>query len=199
MPERARSPVKILSGGERNRLLLAKLFTKVCNVLVMDEPTNDLDTETLELLEELLVRYQGTLLLVSHDRAFIDNVVTSTLVFEGEGRINEHVGGYFDWLKQHTQQKQSIVARASLRPQTARRRKRTRKISYKQQLELESLPQLIENLEAEQQLLQTAMSDTAFYQRDGQEIAAAKERLYALDQELTSAYLRWEELESIET
>ncbi len=198
-PERARSPVKILSGGERNRVLLAKLFTKACNVLVMDEPTNDLDTDTLELLEELLVNYQGTLLLVSHDRAFIDNVVTSSLVFEGEGIINEYMGGYVDWLKrQNTQQTKSIAAGASSKSQSFHRRERSRKISYKQQLELEALPQRIENLEAEQQQLQTAMNDTDFYHQDGKEIAAAKDRLLTLDQELTAAYLRWEELESIE-
>ncbi len=198
-PQRARSPVKTLSGGERNRLLLAKLFTKAFNVLVMDEPTNDLDTETLELLEELLVNYQNTLLLVSHDRAFLDNVVTSTLVFEGGGRINEYVGGYTDWLKQQKSPQAKLIAAATtLNTESVRRREPSRKISYRQQLELQALPQRIENLETEQQQLQTAMSDTDFYQQDGQEIAAAKARLCALDQELTAAYQRWEELESIE-
>lgn len=194
--DRARSPVKILSGGERNRLLLAKLFTRPFNVLVMDEPTNDLDMETLELLEELLVDYQGTLLLVSHDRAFIDNVVTSTLAFEGEGNINEYIGGYLDWLRQR---KLQPAKTPPPKPQPERQRTSARKISYKQLRELESLPHHIEILEAEQQRLLTAMNGSNFYQQAGDAIATAKVRLQALELELATAYGRWEELEAIKS
>jgi len=156
-PARARSPVKVLSGGERNRLLLAKLFTKPSNVLVLDEPTNDLDIETLDLLEELLMEYAGTVLLVSHDRAFINNVVTSTLVIEDEGRVNEYVGGYDDWLRQSKKLKEEppvVPARAeekkdAPRPASAR----SRKLSFKEQKELDELPKRLEELEAEQQML----------------------------------------------
>ncbi len=196
-PERSRSPVRILSGGERNRLLLAKLFTKPSNVLIMDEPTNDLDTETLELLEELLFDYPGTLLLVSHDRAFLNNVVTSTLVLEGQGRVGEYVGGYDDWLRQRRLPEPPIKAEKvkAGRPKPARERRQT--LSFKQQRELEALPQQIEALEAEQKNLYQAMSDPSFYQQAGDEIASAKARLEALEQEIETACLRWEELESL--
>jgi ATP-binding cassette subfamily F protein uup len=194
--DRARSPVKILSGGERNRLLLAKLFTRPFNVLVMDEPTNDLDMETLELLEELLVNYPGSLLLVSHDRAFIDNVVTSTLAFEGEGSINEYVGGYLDWLRQRKLQPAKTNP-SQLQP--AQQRTSARKISYKQLRELEALPHHIEILEAEQERLLAAMSNSIFYQQAGDAIATTKARLQALEQELATAYGRWEELEAIKS
>ena len=196
-PERSRSPVRILSGGERNRLLLAKLFTKPSNVLIMDEPTNDLDTETLELLEELLFDYPGTLLLVSHDRAFLNNVVTSTLVFEGQGHIGEYVGGYDDWLRQRRLPEPPIKAEKvkAERPKPARERRQT--LSFKQQRELEALPHQIEALEAEQKNLYQAMSDPSFYQQTGDEIAGAKVRLEVLEQEIEIACLRWEELESL--
>jgi ABC transport system ATP-binding/permease protein len=196
-PERSRSPVRILSGGERNRLLLAKLFTKPSNVLIMDEPTNDLDTETLELLEELLFDYPGTLLLVSHDRVFLNNVVTSTLVLEGQGRVGEYVGGYDDWLRQRRLPEPPSKAEKvkSGRPKPARERRQM--LNFKQQRELEALPQQIEAFEAEQKNLYQAMSDPLFYQQAGDEIARAKARLEALEQEIETASLRWEELESL--
>ncbi len=194
-PDRARSPVRILSGGERNRLLLAKLLTKPSNVLVMDEPTNDLDAETLELLEELLLDYPGTLLLVSHDRVFLNNVVTSTLVFEGEGQISEYVGGYDDWLRQR---KPNMPVKAEKTPakgeKSKPRRNGPQKMSYKGQCELEALPQRIEEMEEEQQQLYQTMADPTFYQQGGGEIAKAKDRLKALEQELDATYQRWEEL-----
>ncbi|MEJ2685609.1 MAG: ATP-binding cassette domain-containing protein, partial [Gammaproteobacteria bacterium] len=197
-PERARSPVKSLSGGERNRLLLARLFAQPANVLVMDEPTNDLDVETLELLEELLTGYEGTLLLVSHDRAFLDNVVTSTLAFEGDGRIGEYVGGYQDWLRQRPAP-QSGSAPAAAPPAPARRPAsgggKSRKLSYKDQRELDGLPARIEALEAEQQSLQARTSEADFYQQDREAIADTLARLEAVGEELEQAYARWETLE----
>ncbi|MBM4055541.1 MAG: ATP-binding cassette domain-containing protein [Planctomycetes bacterium] len=199
-PDRARVSVKILSGGERNRLLLARLFTKPSNVLVMDEPTNDLDVETLELLEELLLDYQGTLLLVSHDRAFLNNVVTSTLVFEGEGRINEYVGGYDDWLRQRvvTVQDDSPAKQpvSGIEPENKQSR-RPRKLSYKEKRELESLPHQIESMETEQKQLFQTMSDPIFYQKGKDEIEKLKGRASALECELAEAFQRWEILEKI--
>jgi ATP-binding cassette subfamily F protein uup len=195
-PERARSPVRILSGGERNRLLLARLFTKPSNVLVMDEPTNDLDTETLELLEELLLDYPGALLLVSHDRTFLNNVVTSTLVLEGEGRVGEYVGGYDDWLRRRRPVAPVDTGKIATRTVTQRPRpERRQSLSYKEQRELEALPPLIETLEAEQAKLYASLSDPSFYQRRGAEIAGAKVRLESLERELDDAYRRWEALE----
>ena len=159
-PDRARISASVLSGGERNRLLLARLFTRPSNVLVMDEPTNDLDIETLELLEELLVDYKGTLLLVSHDRAFLNNVVTSTIVFEGEGEVNEYVGGYDDWLRQRKQvEKVSSKRTDGERELTGKECERPRKLSYKEKRELAALPGRIEALEAEQDQLHQTMSD----------------------------------------
>ncbi|HKJ08400.1 MAG TPA: ATP-binding cassette domain-containing protein [Gammaproteobacteria bacterium] len=197
-PERARSPVKSLSGGERNRLLLARLFAQPANVLVMDEPTNDLDVETLELLEELLTGYEGTLLLVSHDRAFLDNVVTSTLAFEGDGRIGEYVGGYQDWLRQRPAP-QTGSAPADAPPAPAKRPAsgggKSRKLSYKDQRELDGLPARIEALEAEQQNLQARTSEADFYQQDREAIADTLARLEAVGEELEQAYARWETLE----
>ncbi len=196
-PERARTPVRALSGGERNRLLLAKLFARPSNVLVMDEPTNDLDLETLELLEELLLDYQGTLLLVSHDRAFLNNVVTSTLVFEGEGRIGEYVGGYDDWVRQRAApQRAKPAAPTPPRPRARRATPGPRKLGYAHQRELAELPQRIEALEQAQAELHKSMADPAFYQQDGSSIAAAKSRLAVLNQELEQSYRRWEELEA---
>jgi ABC transport system ATP-binding/permease protein len=196
-PERSRSPVRILSGGERNRLLLAKLFTKPSNVLIMDEPTNDLDTETLELLEELLFDYPGTLLLVSHDRAFLNNVVTGTLVFEGQGRVGEYVGGYDDWLRQRRLPEPPIKAEKVKTGRSKPARERRQALSFKEQRELEALPQRIEALEAEQKSLYQTMSDPLFYQQAGDEIVKARARLEALELEIETASLRWEELESL--
>ncbi|MEJ1355229.1 MAG: ATP-binding cassette domain-containing protein [Candidatus Sedimenticola sp. (ex Thyasira tokunagai)] len=200
-PDRVRQPVKALSGGERNRLLLARLFAKPANVLVMDEPTNDLDVETLELLEELLLNYQGTLLLVSHDRAFLNNVVTSTLVFEGDGCINEYVGGYDDWLWQR-QAAEKSKAEKKAAPKVANKpvgeaAVKAKKLSYKDQRELDALPKRLEELEANIDQLQAAMSDPTFYQQSAEEMAKANEQLQSLEMELAGAYERWEALEAL--
>ena len=199
-PDRARVSVKTLSGGERNRLLLARLFTKPSNVLVMDEPTNDLDVETLELLEELLMEYQGTLLLVSHDRTFLNNIATSTLVFEGEGLINEYVGGYDDWLRQRTVHAQNDSPEKQLPPKLkaeSKQSKRTRKLSYNEKRELESLPHRIELLETEQQQLSQTMGNPVFYQKGKDEMEKIKGRALALECELAEAFHRWEALEKL--
>ena len=198
-PERAQSPVRALSGGERNRLLLARLFARPFNVLVMDEPTNDLDIETLELLEERLATWPGTLLLVSHDRAFIDHVVTSTFVFEGDGHVQEYIGGYEDWLRQR--RRTPVVSGSSRTPEaepTPARRGATspRKPSYKEQLELEQLPARIETLEAEQRQLQAAVSDADFYKKPAGEIHETLARLEELETLLLDAYTRWDALDS---
>jgi ATP-binding cassette subfamily F protein uup len=200
-PERALSPVKALSGGERNRLLLARLFARPFNVLVMDEPTNDLDIETLELLEERLATWPGTLLLVSHDRAFIDHVVTSTLVFESDGRVQEYVGGYEDWLRQR-RQAEPAPARRVAAPTVANdgtisaNDVAPRKASYKEQRELEQLPSRIEALEAEQQQLQAAVASPEFYKRTAADIHEALRRLEELETLLLAAYARWDALDS---
>ncbi|HEX6985226.1 MAG TPA: ATP-binding cassette domain-containing protein [Planctomycetaceae bacterium] len=193
-PERARSPARFLSGGERNRLLLAKLFTKPSNVLVLDEPTNDLDTETLELLESLLVDYGGTVLLVSHDRAFLDNVATSVLAFEGDGAFKEYEGGYDDWLRS---QRLSAAVEPE-RPAAAppRPAPRPKKLTFKEQRELDSLPERIHSLEEEQRRLHEAMADPAFFRQGGEKIAEATARLEVLAAELAAAYERWEALEA---
>ena len=198
-PERVDSPVKALSGGERNRLLLAKIFTRSANMIVLDEPTNDLDVETLELLEDLLADYEGTLLLVSHDRTFLDNVVTSTLVFEGRGKVGEYAGGYEDWERQRS----SSLTTPPKRPRTpprvtfadGERANGTRKLSYKEQRELEALPAKIEALEAEQAQLHRMMAGAEFYRQPSDKIAATMERLQALTNELEACYARWESLE----
>jgi ATP-binding cassette subfamily F protein uup len=201
-PERLQSPVSTLSGGERNRLLLARLFARPANLLVMDEPTNDLDVETLELLEELLLDYPGTLLLVSHDRAFLDNVVTSSLVFEGDGVIGDFVGGYSDWQRQRqdTMEKPVVIqppqAGDRVKAVQAKPAGKPRKLSYKDQRELESLPQRIEILETDQAQLQKQTADPGFYQLPADEIAAGLARLEALSTELEDCYARWEALES---
>jgi len=197
-PERARAPITALSGGERNRLLLAKLFAKPSNLLVMDEPTNDLDVETLELLEELLAAYQGTLLLVSHDREFLDNVVTGTLALEGGGRVGEYVGGYTDWQRQSAPLATARKAeRAPVKPvaETAAAAAAKRKLSYKDARELELLPQRIEVLEARIAELGIAMQQPAFYQQDSARILASNAELAALQGELDAAYARWQELD----
>lgn len=197
-PERARTPVKALSGGERNRLLLARIFTKPSNVLVLDEPTNDLDVDTLELLESLLVDYAGTILLVSHDREFIDNVVTSTLVFEGGGKVSEYVGGYADWLRQR-QMKKPVAEKAkatnSVVGKPVEPASKLRKLSYKEQRELEQLPFQIEKLDAEMEQLQQQMAQTDFYQQPADKISIATDRMQAIEAELAAAYSRWEALE----
>jgi ABC transport system ATP-binding/permease protein len=198
-PERSRSLVKFLSGGERSRLLLAKLFTKPSNVLVLDEPTNDLDIETLELLESLIVGFQGTVLLVSHDRAFLNDVVTSTLAIEADGRVKEYDGGYDDYLRQRREEAPAepkappAPAPSSPRPSADR----PRKLSHKERKELEALPGRIEELEASRAELHDAMADPTFYRQDGGAIADARARLEALEQELGAAYERWEALESM--
>jgi ATP-binding cassette subfamily F protein uup len=197
--ERARSLVRYLSGGERNRLLLARMFTRAANVLVLDEPTNDLDAETLELLEELLVDFPGTVLLVSHDRAFLNNVVTSTLVFEGAGRVKEFFGGYDDWARQKTSAAAPAPPVASPGSKDERGRPRpqqARKLSYKEQQELDGLPARIETLEGEQTRLHGELADPAFFRQGGSEITKITSRLEELDRELRTAYARWEALES---
>ena len=204
--ERARSPVKALSGGERNRLLLARLFTRPANVLVLDEPTNDLDLETLELLEEQLVEWPGTLLLVSHDRAFLDNVVTSTFAFEGGGRVAEYVGGFADWLRasrthrgtEDTKGKADAGSRATTDGKAARSvtAPKPRRLSYKEQRELESLPARIEALEEEQRTLEATIAAPQFYREPADAINATLSRLDALQHELIDAYARWEGLDS---
>ena len=193
-PDRARQPVSVLSGGERNRLLLARLFTKPSNVLVLDEPTNDLDMETLELLEELLMNYEGTLLLVSHDRSFLNQVVTSTLVFEGNGRIGEYAGGYDDWLSQRQEATDTRQEAESSKPA---RQKSTRKLANKEREELKNLPRRIEQLEAEQAELHETMADPAFYQQTKDQIAVATARAEAIPNILEAAFERWEELEGL--
>ena len=196
-PERCRTPVHILSGGEKNRLMLAKLFTKPANLLVLDEPTNDLDAETLELLEELLFNYQGTILLVSHDRAFLNNVVTSTIVFEGRGRVIEYAGGYDDWLIQRQKPvKKSITVKINP-PQINKKPKavKLQKMSYMQKRELDQLPQMIDTLETEQKNLYELMSDPLFYKKEKKEISAVKKRLEKIEHEIKTSYLRWEAIE----
>ena len=202
-PERARSPVKALSGGERNRLLLARLFTRPANVLILDEPTNDLDVETLELLEAQLADWPGTLLLVSHDRAFLDNVVTSTCVFEGDGRVREYVGGYEDWVRQRPTTTAPAPARGTSRPSSSSRASTPtgpdaagRKLSYKEQRELEALPQRIDALETERRELNARIAGPEFYREGGDAIATALARLDAIARELDVAYTRWHELET---
>lgn len=213
-PERARAPVTKLSGGERNRLMLAKLFSKPSNILVLDEPTNDLDIETLELLEELVSDYAGTVLLVSHDREFVNNVVTSTLVFEGKAVVNEYVGGYDDWLhyaRQNTSHEnasaqgvsdqQAVVgavpkSSADNSNQSSKAsREKPKKLSYKDKRELETLPALIEQLEQEVEALQQAMADPQFFKQDKDEIVQQQNALLEKQETLSASYTRWEELE----
>jgi ATP-binding cassette subfamily F protein uup len=200
-PDRCRTPVHILSGGEKNRLLLAKLFAKPANVLILDEPTNDLDVETLELLEELLLEYSGTLLLVSHDRAFLNNVVTGTLAFEGNGLIRAYPGGYDDWLEQRPEPEPLLKNEkpTTSKPKPKAVPQRPLKLSYKEQRELEALPLRIEALEGEQQALYDAVSDPDFYKKEKVEITAIRSRLESVETEIALAYNRWEALEKYRT
>ncbi|ERS88959.1 ATP-binding cassette domain-containing protein [Halomonas sp. PBN3] len=215
-PDRVRQPVKALSGGESNRLLLAKLFTQPANVLVLDEPTNDLDVETLELLEELLLDFDGTLLLVSHDRAFMDNVVTSVLAFEGEGRVREYVGGYSDWVRQGgrlppapwegaarqqaepTRGAEEVRATSEREAPPARQEaaRKPAKLSYKLQRELDALPGEIERLEAEVAEFEARVGDPGFYQQEATRVTATLEAMAARQAALDAAMERWMELEA---
>jgi ABC transport system ATP-binding/permease protein len=199
--EQIQAPVRLLSGGERNRLLLAKLFSVPSNVLVLDEPTNDLDTETLSLLEERLLTYTGTILLVSHDRAFLNNVVTSTLVFDADGKLREYVGGYDDWLRQRKKpapRKDAKVVKEEAKPLQEKPAQAKRKLSYKETKELEALPGRIETLEAERTEIIAALSSPEFYAGSDQaQMAATNARLEMLVRELDEAYARWEQLEEL--
>ncbi|ELV8717592.1 ABC transporter ATP-binding protein [Vibrio vulnificus] len=206
-PKRARTPVKALSGGEKNRLLLARIFLKPNNLLILDEPTNDLDIETLELLEELLANYQGTLLLVSHDRQFVDNTVTTSWIFEGEGKIEEFVGGYHD---AQQQRKQAIEAREVMEksapkakvveetPKTVPAKNTSKKLSYKLQRELEALPAKLEQLEVDIEALQEQVNSAEFFAQPVETTQPVLEQLAALEQELEIAFERWEELEAMQ-
>ncbi|ANN26613.1 TPA: ABC transporter ATP-binding protein [Vibrio vulnificus] len=206
-PKRARTPVKALSGGEKNRLLLARIFLKPNNLLILDEPTNDLDIETLELLEELLANYQGTLLLVSHDRQFVDNTVTTSWIFEGEGKIEEFVGGYHD---AQQQRKQAIEAREVMEksapkakvveetPKTAPAKNTSKKLSYKLQRELEALPAKLEQLEVDIEALQEQVNSAEFFAQPVETTQPVLEQLAALEQDLEIAFERWEELEAMQ-
>ncbi len=200
-PDRARSPVKTLSGGERNRLLLARLFTKPANVLVLDEPTNDLDIDTLELLEQLLEEYEGTVFLVSHDRTFLDNVVTQVVVAEGDGIWKEYVGGYADWervrksvkavpdkeLSKSSDKTKEVVATAL---------PKLKKLSFKEQRELEQLPQQIAALEAEQAAITEKLADSALYAKEPAQAQQLSERFAQIDQLLAESLERWEAIEA---
>lgn len=197
-PQRARSPVASLSGGERNRLLLARLFTRPANVLVLDEPTNDLDLETLELLQEQLAEFTGTLFLVSHDRDFLNRTVTSVLGMEGDGRITEAVGGFDEWLARRQQQSEAPQTAAPAQEKPARQqRQRPRKLSFHEKQQLQQLPQQIEELEEEQAHLQQQLSDPDFYRQQGEQAAAHQQRLEAIEKELEELYSQWQELEAL--
>jgi ABC transport system ATP-binding/permease protein len=196
-PQRCRMPVHVLSGGEKNRLLLAKLFTQPSNVLVLDEPTNDLDIETLELLEELLFEFSGTILIVSHDRAFLNNVVTSTLVFEGSGQVTEYAGGYDDWLTQRPIPDliQSSEKKVPEKNKQKSRQIKTQKLTFKEKQELKDLPQIIDKFESRQKELYEIMSDPLFYKMEKDDVARVKSQLEETEKAIENAYIRWEELE----
>ena len=210
-PKRAMTPVKALSGGERNRLLLAKLLLKPNNLLILDEPTNDLDVETLELLEEILADYQGTLLIVSHDRQFIDNVATECYMFEGDGIVNKYVGGFFDAKQQQTnyfahraQQEEAKQKKSPQKTESAvnfqpvlesQPKNRPIKLSYKEQRELEQLPQILEQLENEITALQTEIGSAEFFQQPHEYTAEKLQLLADKEQLMENTFLRWEELE----
>jgi ATP-binding cassette subfamily F protein uup len=195
-------PAKMLSGGERNRLLLARLFLQPANVLVLDEPTNDLDAETLELLEELLVNYEGTLLLVSHDRAFLDNVVTGTIVHEGGGQFTEYTGGYEDWVRQRKIAEAAKVAAPVVSPAPPTQQKgvkieKGRKFLNREQRELDELPAKLEELEAKQAELSERLADPALYQSKDGEFQKVERELNELHQTIEKTMARWEELEAL--
>lgn len=194
--DRARTPVRALSGGERNRLLLARLFTRTFNVLVLDEPTNDLDIETLDLLEDMLTEFSGTLLVVSHDRAFLDNVVTSTLVFEGGGRVNEYVGGYTDWLRQRKIEEPVATTTKRVETTTAAKPEKKKKLSFNESKELAALPDKIDVLEQERTTLYASLADPAFT-RNSSALLEANSRLSALEKEIATLTERWETLETL--
>ncbi len=199
-PERARTPVKALSGGECNRLLLARLFSQPANVLVLDEPTNDLDIETLELLEEILLNFDGTILLVSHDRRFLDNVVTSSVVFEGGGQVREYVGGYQDWLRQRPVKKveQAESKPASKPAENRAARKQSKKLSYKLQRELDQLPAQLEEAEQALEALQAVVAAPDFYAGDHEQVAETLAQLHQQEQQLETLMERWVELEAMQ-
>jgi ATP-binding cassette subfamily F protein uup len=200
-PKRAMTPVKALSGGERNRIILAKLFTKPTNLLVLDEPTNDLDVETLEVLEQRLVEYQGTLIVVSHDREFLDNVVTSILVFEADGSIREYVGGYSDWVRRHRElaaKDDPDKARQRAKNDASRdQRRKPTKLSYQQQRELDALPGRIENLEAEIEDLQAIIALPDFYARAHEEVQSVLKKLDGKSKDLENEMESWLTLEKL--
>lgn len=196
-PDQVRGPITALSGGERNRLLMAKLFTRPSNVLVLDEPTNDLDAETLELLEAMLIDYAGTVLIVSHDRTFLNNAVTSTLVFEGEGLVKEYVGGYDDWLRQRPQEEESAPGMRQKKTRPRRVAAGPRKLTFKEKNELKQLPDIIEDLEAQKKTLFAAMADPLLYKTSGAEVVQLQANLDELERDLEKAYTRWELLEEI--
>jgi ATP-binding cassette subfamily F protein uup len=213
-PDRARQPVSALSGGERNRLLLARVFAKPSNLLILDEPTNDLDVETLELLEELLMNYQGTVLIVSHDREFLNNVCTSCFVFDAPGQVNEYVGGYDDWLRQrpehYEQTSKSISSSKQKTTQTTVKEDgkskskpgvseapKKKKLSYKDQREYDLLPEKLEQLEQEIDHLNTEISGADFYTQDSEKVQATLQRLQDKETELEHAFERWEALEAL--
>lgn len=199
-PERARTPVKALSGGECNRLLLARLFSQPANVLVLDEPTNDLDIETLELLEEILLNFDGTILLVSHDRRFLDNVVTSSVVFEGKGQVREYVGGYQDWLRQRPTEKAepAVVKTTSKVNDSQPVKKQNKKLSYKLQRELDMLPAQLEEAEQALEALQAVVAAPDFYAGDHEQVAEALAKLHQQEQHLETLMERWVELEAMQ-
>jgi ATP-binding cassette subfamily F protein uup len=198
-PEQMQGSVTRLSGGERRRLQLAMVLTRPCNMLVLDEPTNDLDLETLELIEEMLLEFQGTLLVVSHDRTFLDNVVTSTIVCEGPGEWNEYVGGYEDWLRQRNPEAAVAPVTKTPRPAAERATAQPRRMGFKEKRELGELPMRIETLESEKQRLYAQMASPSFYASGGDEIAQVKQQLTALEAALQTAYARWVELETLAT
>jgi ATP-binding cassette subfamily F protein uup len=204
-PARARTPVKALSGGEKNRLLLAKLFARPSNLLILDEPTNDLDVETLELLEDILQQYQGTVLLVSHDREFVNNTVTSSLLFAGEGRIIEIAGGYDDVIAyQQRMQTPASTAQKVTKPSQSVTEEippqasvsSAKKLSYKEQRELEQLPALLEQLEAELEALQQKVNDAEFFKQSAEQTQTTLNQLQQIESKLAQAYARWEELDA---
>ena len=196
-PARARAPAAKLSGGERNRLMLAKLFTKPFNFLILDEPTNDLDYETLELLEQLLMDYSGTLLLVSHDRTFLNNVVSSTIAFEGNGKVYEYIGGYEDWLRQRSVKiTPKETNKSATKIAIEKNNEKPKKLSYKLQRELDQLPEKIAELEAKVNQLQQKMAEPEFYQQDQSIVASTGDELNKTQELLDQAYARWEELEA---